>query len=186
MRRQRESGTAILITMIVVVALLGGGAVLVGMQLSSTRSTEIARSNMSALYCAEAGLNAARPIIANNYPWDASLCNPPAPIGTGTCNISTPAGLLAAEPLFLAHPTNLDHDLDADTVRDYVITIKDNDDEAANGLANDLSKDNDLAVWVISTCTKFPENQKQVSELVRFNITGGCNCAQVPPPPCCN
>ena len=57
-RRRTERGTAILITMMIIVALLGGGAVLVGIQMASTRSTEITRSNMTALYCAEAGLNA--------------------------------------------------------------------------------------------------------------------------------
>jgi hypothetical protein len=151
--RQRERGSAVLLTMIVIVALLGGGAVLLGMQISSTRSTELTRSNMTALYCAEAGLNAARPIIGSNYPWDANL-------GTGV------------QPAYLLHPTLLNHDLDGDGVSDYTITLKDNDDEGALGLANNPARDNDLTIWVISTCTKFPENQKQVSELIRYNIRG--------------
>jgi Tfp pilus assembly protein PilX len=158
-KRERERGTAILITLIVIVALLGGGAVLVGMQLTSTRSTEVSRSGMSALYCAEAGLNAARPIVANNYSgWNAALA-------AGT------------EPAWLAHPT-LNHDLDGgDTDNHFTITLKDNEDEGS--LANDPSVDNDLQVWIVSTCTMYPENKKQVSELVRFNIGGTCYESQL-------
>jgi len=157
--RRRERGTAILITMIVVVALLGGGAVLVGLQLSSTRSSEITRSGMTALYCAEAGLNAARPIVANNYAgWNAALA-------AGT------------EPAWLNHPTP-DHDLNLDgSAADFTITLKDNDDEGA--LPNDPNTDNDLQIWVISTCNMFPENKKQVSELVRFNVGGKCYQSQL-------
>jgi hypothetical protein len=159
-RRRRERGTAILITMVIVVALLGGGAVLVGLQLASTRSTEITRSGMTALYCAEAGLNAARPLVANNYTsWNTSLCN--------GCVV----GSAASELPFIT--TGINHDLDGDGVNDFVITLKDNDDEFSPVPAN-ASVDNDLQVWVISTCTKFPDNQKQVSELVRFNLSGTC------------
>ena len=172
MTRQRERGTAILITMIIVVALLSGGAVLLGMQLSSTRSTELTRSGMTALYCAEAGLAAARPIVATNYAsWNAALCNPPAPAGTGTCVV----GSAAAEPSFLS---TLNHDLDGDGVSDFVITLKDNDDEQSP-LTQDYTHDNDLQVWIISTCTKFPETKKQVSELVRFNVGGTCYESQL-------
>ena len=158
MSRQRQRGTAILITMLVIVALLGGGAVLVGMQLQATRSTDVTRSGMTALYCAEAGLNAARPIVANNYAgWNAALA-------AGT------------EPLWLNHPT-LNHDLDGNgTTADFTITLKDNDDETG---VNDPTIDNDLQIWIVSTCNLFPENKKQVSELVRFNVGGTCYQSQL-------
>ncbi len=159
-RRRRERGSAILITMIIVVALLGGGAVLVGLQLSSTRSTEVTRNGMTSLYCAEAGLNAARALVSTTYnQWNTQLCN--------GCVVGSPASELP----FIT--SGINHDLDGDGLSDFVITLKDNDDEFTP-IAPNLSVDNDLQVWVISTCTKYPDNQKQVSELVRFNLSGTC------------
>lgn len=163
MTRRPERGTAILITLIVIVALLGGGAVLVGMQMSSTRSTEVARSNMTSLYCAEAGLNAARRIVANNYPlWNAALAL------TETNGVGNPL----SQPTWL-DAAAIDHDLENDGGDDFVISLKDNDDELPP-LAADLTLDNDLQIYIVSTCTKFPENKKQVSELIRFSIGGKC------------
>jgi len=170
MRRTRERGTAVLITMIVVVALLGGGAVLVGLQLTSTRSAELTRNGMTSLYCAEAGLNSAREIVANNYAgWNAAMCVPPCVVGS-----------TASEPGFLS---GLNRDLDGGVASpgspdaDFTITLVDNDDELLP-LPNDRTKDNDLQVWVISTCIKYPDNPKQVSELIRFNIGGTCYDSQ--------
>lgn len=161
-RRKQEQGTAILITMIVIVALLGGGAVLVGMQLHSTKSAGVSRSGMTALYCAEAGLNWARPLVANttNYPlWNAALA-------AGT------------EPAWLAHGAGvMSHDLDGDGTSDFTIILKDNNDETTG--TDNPGVDNDLQIWIVSTCTMFPDNQKQVSELVRFNMSGTCYQSQL-------
>jgi hypothetical protein len=140
--------------MVVVVALLGGGAVLVGMQLHSTKASGVSRSGMTSLYCAEAGLNAARPLVANatNYAlWNAALATP------------------TVEPTWLAHAV-ISHDLDSDGVTtDFTITLRDNDDGDGN-----TAIDNDLQIWIVSTCNMFAENKKQVSELVRVNIGGTC------------
>lgn len=177
MSRQSQRGSAILVTMIVVVALLGGGAVLLGMQMQSTRSTETSRTGMSALYCAEAGLNAARTLVGTSYAqWNGSLCNPGAPRSTGPCvpndlstaNLITLAGF---EPTWLNHPT-VNHDLDGDGDNDFIITLLDNEDEPST--TNDYLRDNDLRVYLISTCIAFPEYPKQVTELVEFNA--GTNC----------
>ena len=154
--RERERGTAILITIIVIVALLGGGAVLVGMQVGSTRSTEVARSNMTALYCAEAGLNAARKPVLDAYTADGTWAGA---LGSGT------------QPLWLADPT-IDHDLDPGdslTTDDFEITLVDNDDEI--GFTATPLIDNDLQIYVVSTCNKFPQNKKQVRELIRFKVS---------------
>lgn len=160
--RRRERGSAILITLLIIMVLLAGGAVLVQTQIQSTRSTDLTRNGLASLYCAESGLIAARTLIAGNYAlWNGSLCNPPPPGGTGTCVVGTPA----SEPAWLQDPA-LEHDLDGDTVDDFVITLKDNDDEQ-DPLPNDLTVDSDFQVFIISTCTKFPEVQRQVSELVR-------------------
>ncbi len=152
MKRHAQRGTAILITMIVTVALLGGGAVLVGMQMSSTRSTEVSRSSMTALHCAEAGLNAARKPVNDGYTADGTW--------GGFLGMNT-------EPTF-ANPTAIDHDLDNDTGNDFLITLEDNDDEI--GFTPSATIDNDLQIYVVSTCIKFPENRKQVRELIRFKV----------------
>lgn len=158
--RQRERGTAILITMMLVVSLLGGGAVLFGMQLQSTRATEVVRTGISASHCAEGGLVAARSLVASNYAsWSAGL----------------QSGLSNAEPTFLQSP-NINHDLDNDGVADFTVILKDNDDEVGT---QNTTKDNDLQVWLIATCTKYPEQRKQVSELVRVSVAGTCYDTQL-------
>lgn len=164
-KRQGERGTAILITMLLTTALLAGGAVLVGMQLSGTRSVDTAKTKTLAVHCAEAGLSAARKTIASNIAnWSTALCNPAAPVGTGTCVI----GSSAAEPSFLSA---IDRDLDGDSNPDFRITLLDNEDESAT---NDMTVDVDQAVWVVSTCIKYPDLIQQVRELVK--ITPGIQC----------
>ena len=149
--RGRERGSALLVTMIIVSALLAGAAVLVHMQMKSSRGAEMSRTMTSALHCAEAGLTAARPVVMTSYPqWNASLG-------------------MTVEPAWLA---SVNHDIDGDNAADFRITLKDNDDDTPN----DLTRDNDLTVYVLSTCIKYPDVYTQVAELVRFN--GGGNCYQ--------
>lgn len=156
--RQQERGSAMLVTMVILAALLAGAAVLVSLQLGASRSTDMTRSGISALYCAEAGLSAARSTVAANYgQWNASL-------GQTT------------EPTWLTNAFS--HDVDGDGVSDFTITLKDNDDEQSP-LANDATHDNDLQVFVVSTCTKFVDTPKQVSELLLFNGATGCYQSQV-------
>jgi len=146
-----------LVTMIVVTALLGGAAVITSMQITATRSAELTRAGLSSLYCAEAGLVLARVAVASNYAgWNAALG-------------------AAAEPSWLA---GIDHDLDNDGIADFVVTLRDNDDEASP-LANDLARDNDLTVFLVSTCVKYPDVPIAVTELVRYNGGGGCYQSQL-------
>lgn len=153
--RSSETGSAMLVTLIIVAALLGGAAVLTKVQLGSTRATDLTRTKTAALYCAEAGLAAARTTVAGNYVlWNSALGQ--------------------AEPSWLG---SIAHDLDGDGVADFEITLRDNDDEVAP-LANDLTHDNDLAVFIDARCTKYPEVTAAVSELVRFNGGGSCYQAQ--------
>jgi hypothetical protein len=143
-----------LVTMIMVAALLAGAASLAAMQMKSMRGSEMARTSISSLHCAEAGIVAARSAVMTNYAlWNASL-------GETT------------EPSWLSA---VNHDIDNDGTADYLITLRDNDDEATN----DLTRDNDLQVFVVSTCIKFPDVQTQVAEMVRFNGGGNCYQAQL-------
>jgi len=159
MKRDSQRGSAMLVTMIVVASLIAGAAAITSMQLVSNKSTEVTRSNMSATYCAEAGLIAARSVVAANY----------AQWANGLGGTTEPSWLSSA----------FSHDLDGNTANDpdFTITLRDNDDEASD-LANNQSADNDLRVFVISTCKLYPETPKQVQELVEWRGGGTCYDAQ--------
>jgi hypothetical protein len=145
------------VTMIIVAALLAGAAVLASMQLKSSKGSEITRTGLSALSCAESGIVAARPTVMANYgQWNGSLTSPTEPTWLSVVN----------------------HDVDGDTLPDFTITLRDNDDETAP-TPNDLTRDNDLTVYIVSTCTKYPDVPTQVSELVRFNGAGNCYQSQL-------
>jgi len=152
--RCTERGSAMLVTMIVSAALMAGAAALVSVQLHATRNAGLTRSSISAVHCAEAGLAAAHAAVAANHAqWNAALGQ------------STEPGWLAA----------VDHDLDGDGVADFAIKLRDNDDETPA----DPAHDNDLSVFVVSTCTKYLDTPAQISELVRFNGAGNCYQAQL-------
>lgn len=154
-RRSSQRGSAMLVTLLLITALLGGAAILVSTQLSSNRATELVRSSTLSSYCAEAGLSAARAVVIANYgQWAGSL-------GTGV------------EPSWIA--SAVDHDLDDDGTDDFVITLKDNDDEPAS---NDLSRDNDLRIFITSRCTRYREVSREISELVQFSGGGTCYQSQ--------
>ena len=157
MTRNPEQGSAILIVMIIIVSLLGGGAALLSTQLKATRSTELTKTSAAAHHCAEAGLAAAREAIATNYGgWDAAMRE-------------------SVEPTWLEE---MSHDLDGDGADDFTLSLRDNDDEFG-AQANDKATDNDLAVFVVATCIKYPEVPKQVSELLLHNGAGTCYESQL-------
>lgn len=153
--RSPERGSAMLVTMVVVSALLSGAAVLASIQTTSMRASTLTSNGITMSNCAEAGLVAARPVVFANYTqWAGS-------IGT---NI---------EPLWLA--SAFSHDLDGDGAADFVITLADDDDELLP-LSNDRTVDRNSRIYVVSQCIKNPELPKQVSELVQY--TGGGTCYQ--------
>jgi hypothetical protein len=138
------------LVLVVVLALLVGGAVLLSLQMGSTKQAGVTADKRGALFCAEAGLAAARtPLMTNVADWaivlDADATNDPAwyPI-TG--------------------------DLDGDGDDDYEVTVRDNDDEAAPA-ADNPNADSDLRVFAVSRCLMYPDTPRSVSELVRY--TGG-------------
>jgi hypothetical protein len=156
--RDRERGSAMLVTLILVAALLGGAAVMVSTQLASNRSTDLVRTGLAAADCAEAGLAAARSVVTANYgQWAGS-------IGTGT------------EPSWLASAIN--HDLDGDGAADFTITLQDNDDELPPA-TNDKTRDNDLRIFVVSRCIKYDEVPREVQELLQYSGGGSCYQSQL-------
>jgi hypothetical protein len=159
-----------LITMIIIAALLGGAAVLASMQVSSDRSADLTRTGLASLYCAEAGLIAARPYIGGNYgEWNDALADNCA---DGECRT-------VVQPDWL-NTSVFDHSIDGDTTADFIVSIRDNDDETG---AQDGAVDIDDQVFIVSRCIKFPDTPKQVEELIRYtpamnpyaNQEGGVN-----------
>jgi hypothetical protein len=149
-----------LVTLIVVSALLAGAVVVATMQVSSTRSSDVTRTGTAALYCAEAGLSAARPVVANNYPsWAGSLYT-----GTGT----------PTEPAWLAAGIG-SHDLSGGSGSDFMVYLKDNDDEIGS---NNGSSDNDLRIFIVSRCLKYGDTVKEVEELITYSGGGSCYHSQ--------
>lgn len=145
-----------LVTMILITALLAGSAVLVSMQMQSTRSADVQKTKTTALYCAEAGLAGVEAVVTAHYSqWNASL-------GTNV------------EPSWLA---SIDHDIDNDGTADFTITLRDNADETTT--ADDPTHDNDLSVFIVSSCTKYSDMPASVTELVRSSGGGNCYQAQL-------
>lgn len=163
-QRHPERGSAMLVTLILIAALLAGAAVLVSMQVSSTRSSEVTRTGTSSLYCAELGLAAARPVVAANYAlWKAG----------GAANFTLPTATTPTEPTWLSTGIGV-HDANNDGAGpDYIVYLVDNDDESG---VQDYYTDNDLRVYIVSRCLLNSENQKEVRELVQY--TGGGTCYQ--------
>lgn len=164
-RREIQRGSAMVVTMIIITALLGGAAVLVSLQLGSEKATELERSGLASLYCAEAGLRAAEPAVVANYSaLVAHLCW--SGNATSTDCTGNTTGL---------DNTVFSHDIDGDGVDDFRIILKDNDDETTT---NDPSTDSDSSIFIVSTCTKYPDTPKQVMELIKYTPAGSCDPRQ--------
>jgi len=145
-----------LVTLLIIVALLAGAAVLVGLQRASTRSTDLSRSGTSSLYCAEGGLAAARPIVVANYGrWKDALD------GTDVTWVDTEIDAVMGG-----------HDLDGDAAGpDFEIRLYDNHDESG---VSDPTVDKDLKIFISSKCLRYTETQKEVRELVEYNGIAPC------------
>jgi len=157
--RNQQRGSAMLVTLIIIAALLGGAVVLVSMQLTSNRSSELARAGNAAMYCAEAGLSAARPTVAGSQSsWAASL------LLSGATTPDT------TEPTWLASGIG-SHDLDGDGAPDFEVYILDNDDETTT--ANDRTVDTDSRIFIVSRCKKYGDTPKEVRELIEYTAQQG-------------
>ena len=171
--RSRQRGSAMLVTLIIIAALLAGAAVLVSLQLASNRSTDLTKSQMSALYCAEAGLSAARPFVAAHYTKPGTV----APTGWASAILASSTGDFS-EPDFIFDNINLaslaGHDVDGDGIPDFVVYLKDNGDEGV--AADNPGVDNDLEVFIVSKCInpKFADTPNEVEELILFNGAAAC------------
>jgi hypothetical protein len=152
-RASRERGVAMFIVMIVVVGLTTVALLGIYLTLGETKATSYGVDADAALYCAEAGLAKARPIIGANYgSWAAILDTDPS-----------------NDPSW--YPITGDLDVPPDGKNDFVVTIKDDDDEPP-GTPNDPTVDNDLSVYIVSTCTRYADTPRQVTELIHYKGGG--------------
>src|ERR1041385_1812807 len=165
MTRNRQRGSAMLVTLILIAALLAGAAVLVSMQLASNKSTDLSRTSMQSLHCAEAGLALARSSVQGN----SSLWNSWLQTATPT---ATPSTLSALIETAAGSPSPAAQDLDGDGTADVVIFLRDNDDDA------DQATDADGRVFVVSRCVKYADTPKEVEELVEMSGAATCYQAQ--------
>jgi hypothetical protein len=149
-----------LVTMMIIAALMAGAGILLQLQLRSSRSSDFTRSGTAALYCAEAGIAAARNVVAQSYSgWNGSMCTSADPFA-------------CTEPDWLATGIG-SHDIDGDGDADFIVYLRDNDDELPP-LTPDGNLDNDLQVFVVARCLAFPDTPKQVEELVLHNGAPPC------------
>lgn len=145
-----------LVAMILMAALLAGAAVLVSLQLSSNRSTELTKTGITALYCAESGLTASRQVIAiNQSDWNNHLGTDIEPSWLGT----------------------VDHNIDDDAgnTDDFRVTLEDNFDEIGTDIPG---TDSDGKIYVVSRCLMYPDTPREVRELVTFTQVTHCYSAQ--------
>jgi hypothetical protein len=144
-----QRGAAMLLIATLLVALLAGGGVALYVQLQSTKGAGMIKASRTSLYCAEAGLAFARPFIALNFlTWPLVLDSNPA---------NDPAWYPVAG------------DMDGDAVNDFIVTIRDNDDELPP-TANDRTVDLDRQVFAVARCTK---NAAVSREIVELLLVGG-------------
>jgi hypothetical protein len=149
-----------LVTLIIISSLLAGAVVLVSMQLASNRSTDLSRSSVTALYCAEAGLHAARAAVAEAASTDIDAA------------VAASAGGTLTEPTWLSTAIG-SHSVSGGSGGDFHVYLKDNDDEVISGGVNNLADDIDNKVWVVSVCDLYPETPQAVSELLSIAAVSG-------------
>jgi Tfp pilus assembly protein PilX len=154
--RQRGGVTLILVMVLVVLATLVGVLAVRGAT-SDLRMAGSQRVARRAFYCAEAGLNYARTLVAAHpADWNTIL-------STGNSG--------GASPWYPTGGITLDLDTPPDGQPDFVVTMSDNADGDA------VTHDNDLTVILTSTCnsTTFESNSatRTLSQIVTYGGNGG-------------
>ena len=143
-----ERGSTTVLVMVILTALLAGGAVSLYLQLGNTRAVGLVRASRAGTYCAEAGLASARSLLMANYRAWNGILDPAGqkPGWYGTDGIHGEAG-------------------DDDDRDDWVVWITDNDDEFPDP---DPTHDNDLKVLVHARCLMDPESPREIVEMIEY------------------
>lgn len=150
---RRQRGAALMTSLIVLSGLLVAAGASVYLLTAETRSTGYTAMARKSLFCAEAGLAAARTVVARNHAgWGAAL-----------------DGNSANNPAW--YPITGHLEANASGPPDFTVTLRDNDDELPP-LDNDPARDNDLRVFIVSRCDKYPDYPRTVMELVEYSAAG--------------
>ena len=146
-----QRGAAMLLVATLLVALLAGGGIALYLQLQSTKGAGMVKSARTSLYCAEAGLAFSRKLIALNYlSWPLLL-----------------DGIDGNDPEW--YPIR--GDIDGDTILDFEVRVRDNDDEVLPAV-NDPLRDNDRQIFLVGRCIKNAEVSREVVELLLVATSG--------------
>lgn len=149
----RQRGSALMTSLIILSGLLVAAGASVYLMAAETKSTSYTAMSRRSLFCAEGGLAMARPIVAANHStWNAVLDADPT-----------------NDPTW--YPITGYLEANATGTPDFTVTLRDNDDEMLP-LANDPNVDNDLMVFLVSKCTRYPEHPRTVMELVEYTAAG--------------
>jgi hypothetical protein len=149
--RDGERGATLIVVMVLLVALLAGAGVALSVQLGDTRSVGLIRETRDSTYCAEAGLAASRATISASYASWALLLD----------------GDAANDPPWYPIVGDIGDGGDPD----YEVTVRDNDDERAPN-ANDPTRDDDLLLFIVARCTRYPDTPREILELVGYEGAG--------------
>lgn len=135
----KQAGMAMVLVITILAALLAIGAIGLSLQLNSTKSTKLIKESRASLYCAEAGLAAARSLLVSNASsWNTILTETP--------------NAVPAFPAWYPISRSLDDDDgsgiidDVGDSDDYEVTIADDGDD------NDPLTDINRTIVVTSTC----------------------------------
>jgi hypothetical protein len=154
-KMNNQRGAAMFVVMITVGALLTAGLLTVHVGESETKSIDYVASSRRALFCAEAGVAAAREAIGGAFAtWDTML--------------DTDTGNNPSWYPIRGYLDNASHG--PSEPYDFEVTITDNEDESP--ATDDPRRDSDLRVFVVSRCLKYPETPRVVSELIEYEATG--------------
>lgn len=151
--RRAQRGAALMTSLIVLSGLLVAAGASVYLLTAETRSTSYTTMARRSLFCAEAGLAVARPIVAGNHGgWNLAL-------DSNTAN----------DPAW--YPITGHLEANQTGAPDFVVTLRDNDDELPP-LDNEPFRDNDLRIFIVSRCARYPEHPRTVMELVEYSSAG--------------
>lgn len=153
-QNNQQSGMAMVLVITILAALLGIAAIGLSLQLDSTKSAGLIRDSRTSLYCAEAGLAAARETLITNYSdWNKVLDGTGAPWYSAT----PPLGITG------------DANKDGAATADFSVTFTDDGEEDG-----DTTVDSNQTIIVTSTCLLYPRAPTQVIEVLSLLAGAGC------------
>lgn len=155
MNKEKGAATLLLIMVLLVLSALLGALAIRGAT-SDLKMAGSQRLNRTTFYCAEAGINYARPIFASHYSDWAAILNG----GTPSFTYPVTAGI---------NPTTGQIDT---SLKDFSVTLEDNVDENPNN----PKVDNDLMVVLVSTCTNSAltgGTTRTLKQMIQYTATVG-------------